>query len=481
MSQAVTADQERTVNWYTERSESAEGKPALYPTPGVTALLTVTGAKALADIGSGRGHAFIDGREFAVIANKFYEIARTGALTLRGTVAADGNPATISSNGDGGGQLFITSGGNGYVFDLGTAVLTTVANLSGKATMGAHLDGYFLALDADESKLYISDLLDGLTWNPTQFAQRSIAPDPWRSMKVLNRQIWLFGEETSEVWYNTGASPFPFAPNPSGFLSYGISAPFSPAVADGSIMWLGKSAIGNVGVYRAAGFTPDVVSNYPMQAAVDQYHNVADAQGDSYNDLGHTFYLLTFPQEDVTWAWDAQTNQWAERGTWLSEENRFTAWRPRWHAYAFAEHRWLDGNTAALYRSSLDSPLDVEDRAIRRMRRAPGLTAENQMVFYTSFELDLEPGLGKATGQGENPHVMMRQSRDGGKTWGTEQMRPAGKIGEYFRRVRWNRCGSARRMVFEVSVTDPIPWKLTGAYLSLAQPIQGVGQQAAVT
>ena len=65
-----------------------------------------------------------------------------------------------------------------------------------------------------------------------------------------------------------------------------------------------------------------------------------------------------------------------------------------------------------------------------------------------------------------DPIVMLRLSNDGGKTWISEQMRRAGKEGEYWRRVRWNRLGAARRRVFEVSVSDPIAWKLTGAYLN---------------
>ena len=66
---------------------------------------------------------------------------------------------------------------------------------------------------------------------------------------------------------------------------------------------------------------------------------------------------------------------------------------------------------------------------------------------------------------GWDPQVMLRISNDGGKTWGPELWRSAGKMGEYTKRVSWNRMGSARRRVFEVTMTDPIPWKITGCYL----------------
>jgi hypothetical protein len=76
-----------------------------------------------------------------------------------------------------------------------------------------------------------------------------------------------------------------------------------------------------------------------------------------------------------------------------------------------------------------------------------------------------DPAYGEAVGG--DPRVMLRLSNDGGKTWVCEMQRRAGRSGEYWRRVRWDRLGQARRRVFEVSVTDPIPWRLVGAYVKM--------------
>ena len=48
------------------------------------------------------------------------------------------------------------------------------------------------------------------------------------------------------------------------------------------------------------------------------------------------------------------------------------------------------------------------------------------------------------------------------------------KPGEFQKGVKWNRFGMARRRVFEVVMTDPVPWKLTGAFLTFApgQPVK---------
>lgn len=461
-SQSPIADQEELINFYVEQMESpgASSRFALYPTPGVTALNTALSSP-------GKGHIFIDGREFAVIGTSLVEINISGTITVRGTVSVDANPATISSNGDGGGQLFVTSGANGYYYNLATNVLTQVAALNGKATMGDFLDGYFLALDANTSTFYISNLLNGAVWTTgTDFAQRSGAADPWIAMKVNPPYIWLFGEQTSEVWYDSGAANFPFALHPSGRVPYGIAAPFSATSSNGYILWLGATKIGDSQVLRSSGFTPEEVSDYPRRVIFHGYSVISDAQGDIINYLGHIFYLLTFTEENITWAFDVQTNIWSRWQTWVSESNKYVAWRPRWHAMAFGEHRMLDSETGTVYRLGQDIGTDVDSRPIRRVRRAPALSYENRLIRYPGFELDLEPGLGKVTGQGSDPQVMMRQSSDGGKTWSNERMKSAGSLGQYGKRVRWNRCGAGRRMVFETVFSDPIPWRIIGAYLT---------------
>lgn len=463
---SVSADQRKLVNWYLRRLELPGGNSrfALFPTPGVSTLVT-------ADTGPGRGHFYADGREFAVIYTHFYEISADGlTLTDRGSVAVDGNPATIASNGDGGGQLLITSGSNAYVYDLATNVLSAVAALAGKATMCDHLDGFFIVLDSATSTVYISDLLDGTTFDTgTSFFQRSASPDKWIAMKVLNQYIFLFGSFTSEIWYDAGNVTVPFAKHPSGLIPYGIDAPFSVVRAGEALIWLGSSSIGGGSVFKTTGFSPETITDQAIEEQLELYETTSDAIGDSYKMAGETFYKLTFPSQGTSLLWANSTGRWAENNTWIAESGVFEASRTRFHAFAFGKHRWLDSETGAVYDSALTHETDVDDRPIRRLRRAPVINDELRWIDYDTFELDLDVGIGLSTGQGSDPQVMMRFSNDGGHTWSPEEWRSAGESGQYGRRVRWGRQGSARRRVYEVSMTDPVPWRLTAAYLGIAQ------------
>jgi hypothetical protein len=474
--QSPISDGERTMNWYAEPSEvpGQSSEMALYPTPGVTTLVTAGDAP-------GRAMIAVKDRTFCVIGRTFYELSSAYVLTSRNPsvpMVNDGKPATISWNGDGGDELFITSGNYGYIFTLSTNGFAQVRDpaADGGTTVGVSLDGYFIALDTATSTIYISDLLDGTTWDSTQFAQRSIESDPWVSMAVLNRQLWLLGSLTSEVWYDSGESPFPFKPHPSGVVQYGCAAPYSPIVTGTTLLWLTATRDGTGHIVQTSDFTPEVVSSFAISSALSSYSKIDDAIGDSYTEVGHTFYVLTFPTEQKTWAYDATPDmklsvpqRWAERGTWITEENLYEAWHPCYSTYQGAELLILDRTSGAVYRLSHTVGTDVGGRVIRRVRRPPALFHENTVLRVGVFELFLEPGLGTETSQGTNPQVALRISGNGGKTFGNELLAPAGKIGEFGARTRWLRCGSGRRWMPEIVVTDPIPWRLLGAAMSLQE------------
>jgi len=466
ISRSPVSDQEETINWYLESMESggATAPKALYPTPGVQAFITVSAIGGRAMFAGTTSNVE---RCFGVIGNTLYEFFSGGTATARyTTLAIDNNPATISTNGDGGGELFITSGDHGYTYVLATNATTVV--LTSGATMGGQSYGYFIAFDVASSKIQISDLFDGLTWDPTQFAQRSIGSDPWRTMLVTPYgQILLPGVSSGEFWYNKGTFPFPFAPDPSGLFAYGAASTFSIQHSGTSPVWLGGSEEGGYTVLAAQGYAPARISNHALEHAMSSYTRVDDAIGQVYSEEGHKFYLLTFPTANVTWAYDFVNPQagWVKRGTWMAGSASYQYWRPTFHCFAFGKHLMADRQTGTVYQMSNDFPLDVDGRPIRRLRRSPAVIAENTLVTHTWFELLLETGLGVSNGQGVNPQVMLRYSDDSGKTWSAELEASAGAMGNFPIRVYWNALGQSRQRVYEVTVSDPIPWQLTAAFL----------------
>jgi hypothetical protein len=102
---------------------------------------------------------------------------------------------------------------------------------------------------------------------------------------------------------------------------------------------------------------------------------------------------------------------------------------------------------------------------IRRLRRAPHLSAEQVEQFFARFQLQLEAGVGTASDPGTDPQLSLRWSDDGGHTWRAPLAVSAGLQGAFRRRAIWRRLGRSRDRVFEVSMTDPVKWVLLAASL----------------
>jgi hypothetical protein len=115
---------------------------------------------------------------------------------------------------------------------------------------------------------------------------------------------------------------------------------------------------------------------------------------------------------------------------------------------------------------------EVDGNGIRRLRACPHIVKDQRFVTYPQLIVLLQTGIGlSGTGQGSDPECMLRYSNDDGRTWSNEVTSKAGKLGEFYVRVLFNRLGQARggNRVFEWSATDPVPWRLVGAELPHAQ------------
>ncbi len=71
-----------------------------------------------------------------------------------------------------------------------------------------------------------------------------------------------------------------------------------------------------------------------------------------------------------------------------------------------------------------------------------------------------------------DPMISLRWSDDGGHNWSNELIRDCGRAGEFKKRVRWLQLGSSRDRVYEISMSDPIPWRVIDGYLQI---VQGTG------
>jgi hypothetical protein len=99
-------------------------------------------------------------------------------------------------------------------------------------------------------------------------------------------------------------------------------------------------------------------------------------------------------------------------------------------------------------------------------RTFPHLNNDMKRLFYHSVQLDMEPGVGLSSGQGQTPQAMLQFSQDGGHTWSNEKWVSVGAIGATNARAIWRRLGHARDKVFRIRMTDPVKRIWIGATIN---------------
>lgn len=465
----ASADAQRCMNFYPESIESANGKAAfqLVSRMGLSLFSSVPGyAKAAINVNGVYYVASTDGNLYLI------NSAGVAALVtaIPGWVTGQAISMAYSNT-----QIVIVNGARAFCYTPSTGVNVEITSGSSGTPLARDFpvavtwsDTYFIVLYANSPYFQVSGLNDGTSWNGADVYQMEFYPDNILATYVDHREMWAFGANETQAYYNSGAASNPWTPIVSAFIEQGILAPQSPVKMDNSIFWLGQSSRGGAVAYRAQGYTPARISNHALEQEWQSYSMSSDAIGFSVQVAGHNFWYLYFPTASKTWVFDAANGMWHEEGFWDKATASYQAFNAQNHVFCYGKHLVGDWNSGNIYQMSTDVYTDNENM-IRWMRRAPYISSQGKWLYFDSLEIAMQTGLALQSGQGSDPSVTVRWSNDNTGTWGNDHTLSVGKVGEYGKRVmlrRLGRCWGTVGRVFEVTMTDPIPWRITDAYIT---------------
>jgi hypothetical protein len=492
VARSTNAADNRMINLFPEIVPEGGKEPAfLNRAPGLNLVTTV---------GTGPIRGMLESGQwlYVVSGSKLYKVNQSYVATLIGNVRNNFGPVSMAFNGT---QLFVADNGPSFVYNL--LDNTYVENSSfPQAQTVTFIDGYFIFNEPDSQRFWVTESYDGTVLEGTSVANAEGSPDGIVSLIADHNELWLFGGNSVEVWYDAGLPPpgVPFQRIQGAFNEIGCAATYSVAKLDNSLFWLGADARGKGIVYRANGYTGVRVSTHAVEYAIAQYDTISDAIAYTYQQEGHTFYVLTFPSANATWVYDASTQAWHERASW--DEGDFIRHRSNCRAVFNGEVLVGDFENSNIYSFDLDVYSDNGgvQKWIRSWRALP--TGQNNLrrTAQHSMQLDCEVGFtlpptaidgdlkylvtesgnrlitesgqyitNQATITGNpQPVVLLRWSDDGGHTWSNYHGKSMGTTGQTGKRVIWRRLGMTLKLrdrVYEVSGTDPVKIAIMGAEL----------------
>lgn len=445
---ATATAQSRTNIYYEVQQDPDRTRVVAYGTPGLSLFVSL-GAQPC------RGAWMPPERNYAYFVNGtgFYEVNNAGIATLRGSLLTSSGRISMIDNGT---QICIVDGSYGYIYNMDTLLFSQItdANFPNGADTVTWQDGFFLVNFGTD--VYNSAYNDGLVWTG-DFLTAESSPDSIVRVFSDHQEAIIFGTQSAEIWTNTGAADFPFERLPGAALEWGLAARDSVSKFDDAVMFLAQNRLGQVICARMQGYRITRVSNHDLEAKWRGFGNFADANAYSYMLDGHPMYVVHFPTGGQSWLYDGSSNAWTQLKSYGETRHRSDL-----HGVYFGRNLVTDFESGNIYNLDPDVYDENGDPLIRQIVGRHIFKDFTRMAI-DAFQLDIETGVGLATGQGVNPMAILEISRDGGRTWGPQRLAPIGKVGKYKNRCIWRRCGRGRDFTFRVTISDPVKLAINGA------------------
>lgn len=321
---------------------------------------------------------------------------------------------------------------------------------------------------------YIIESVGGGAFDSLDIATKNGYPDAIQGLIVMHREIWIIGELTTEIWYNSGAADFTFQNLPGTFIEHGCIAKYSICKQDLSVYWVSQDEQGQAIIIKGTEYNARRISTFALENELRSYATISDCIGFTYQQEGHTFAVFIFPTANKTWVFDESANLWHQR-VWTDDNGNLNRHRMNCGCNAYNKNivgDWQNGN---LYQLNLDTATDYVDGEgsntdgtypITRIRSWPALINEGKRISYKSFIADMETGTDSTDIDGTNPPlVSLRWSDDRGKTYGNALEQNLGAQGQFLTQLSWNRMGMARGRVYELFWSTPVVTALNGAWV----------------
>lgn len=479
-------------NLYTEISPAPTTKQPYYfiKIPGLKLLSPKTTGLA---VGGCRGIITTsDYSTYVCNGNQINRLLENGDREFIGSLNSYTGNVSFADNGR---QLMIVDGMNGWIYDFTTATFTQITDQYFPGNDGQNaptsvccIDTYFIInipgtnsyywsnpsyqyVDSAEVYQNYDPLVSDGYWTPIQSGQKIARPGNILKIVDTNNMIWLFGNNSIEVHYDTGITPQVWARYEGAIIEVGLAAIDSPARYANNIFWLGNDRNGAVGVFANDGFQPKRISTRGIEQIINLMPKYDDCVGYVYSQSGHTFYVMQFLAAKKTLVYDVITGAWHERSYLDKDTGALSCWKGMFSFYNFSENIVGDLDTDAYYWLDQsyyqnDDPDGLGVNYIKCIKTTPILWANGNRIRIDSVQPILQQGTGTnintTAGIGKDPTMQIAISRDSGNSYTSERSVNIGAIGQYGYRSRLLSLGVGRNIVFRLTSTDPVQLIIVG-------------------
>ena len=436
----------RVENYYWEKSPVTPQGEMWMPRPGLKLFRQGNGPMRAMF----RAPGCFNGDLIAVIGGAVYRITEAGVATIIGAVAGTGR-VIIAGNLAG----VMVADGVSLQYSTGGALVTVTITFTNPIWVG-HTAGYWLCVAGGTQRRFYTPDTAPTVWDGN-FDTASSSTDRLLGCAIISGRIWDFGERSVEFRYASGDATAPFAVEVGRSYERGCLSRDTIVALDNTAIWVGDDRI----IYRGADVPQAISDNFIAERLA--VVAVADIYAWGFAWQGHVFYCLTIGDQG-TFVYDLTTDRWAK---WLTYNQ--DRWLPGLGAIGWDNFPLVgDVVTGSIYTLSSSTYTDDGQPIVGVLTFGSALVG--QRPVFGALSVDMATGYAEEVGQGSNPLVQVRFSRDGGQVYGPWRQGSLGLQAEYNKRVRFNRIGQFKPpgIIGELSISDPVPRRVSGVYVNEA-------------
>ncbi len=352
-------------------------------------------------------------RAIAVCNGKTFQI--TDAIGTIAEISGDTfQTGTRVKFSDFGSNLFGANGAN--INQITTSAVTQIADGDAPTTVShvAILDRYLIGNETGSGNFHWSDVNAPLTWT-ANYSEMEANPDDLVALDVQNLNIVGLGKTTLEKWYDDGSTPF--VRLYQGLVQSGTVAAYSftwcPVI--NSFCWLDEN---RRVVMLQGGLT--VPLSMTINKYIQGFTTVSDAIGDYVELVGRPYYVLTFPSETITLAYDFISKNWYRLGSWNSGTATYDRYRANCYWFCPDWNLTLMGDRAngKIYKLS-PTTYDEDGSILRSIVRTAHYNhgTERLRKFCNGIYVRLKRT--QAVSEDGTPDLMVRYRDNGNTSWNT--------------------------------------------------------------
>lgn len=271
-------------------------------------------------------------------------------------------------------------------------------------------------------------------------------------------RLFTFGERSFQAFTFVDSTTNPFVSPDTAAISVGIKNGDTLACYGDTVIWLGSSLMGDGSVYMMGN------DSNPKRVSTDEIERMmakcdwSTAYAYVYRWNSHPFYVISFPSDGRTFAYDMREDGWVNFGSrdGVGGETTFRYFYPV---------MGTNGDTylqayGCLVRATEDTWQEHDGTPILRKRAGGIVSSDNRPFKIGSVKL--------ITNNGDYPNVLdhaplitMRYSRDGA-TWTATGTYSLGSAGMYDYDTVFRNLGKARYFSVEVGTSENVGFALYG-------------------